>query len=80
MFSTLLVINYFAKLLLLFLRYSDYIFNGFYATRKIIQMFIVFTVFTQTQKNKSIVHLYQKYLLGCFSEDIKMWPSHVLNW
>ena len=41
----------------------------------------VFSVFTQTHKNKSIVNLYQKELLGYFSEDIKMWPSHnVLNW
>ena len=36
--------------------------------------------FLHTQK-KSIVNLYQKELLVCFSEDIKMWPSHnVLNW
>ena len=33
--------------------------------------------FTQTHKNKSIVNLYQKELLGYFSEDIKMWPSHM---
>ena len=31
----------------------------------------VFSVFTQTPKNKSIVNFYQKELLGCFSEDIK---------
>ena len=44
-------------------------------------MFSIFSVFTQTPKNKSIVNLYQKVLLGYFSEDIKMWPSHdVLNW
>ena len=36
-----------------------------------------FSVFTQTQKNKSIVNLYQKELLGYFSEGIKMWPSHI---
>ena len=31
-------------------------------------------------ENKSIVNLYQKVLLGYFSEDIKMWPSlNVLN-
>ena len=41
----------------------------------------VFSVFTRTHKNKSIVNLYQKELLGYFSEDIKMWPSHnVLDW
>ena len=41
----------------------------------------VFTVFTHTHKNKSFVNLHQKELLGCFSEDIKMWPSlNVLNW
>ena len=49
--------------------------------RKIIQMFRVFSLFAQTPKNKSIVNLYQKELLGYFPEDIKMWPSHnVLNW
>ena len=49
--------------------------------RKIIQMFSVFSVFTQTRKNKFIVNLYQKVMLGYFFEDIKMWPSHnVLNW
>ena len=75
MFGSIFVINYFANYQL------DYIFNGFYATRKIIQMFSVFSVFTQTQKNKSIVNVYEKELLMCFSEDIKMWPSHnVLNW
>ena len=32
-------------------------------------------------KNKSIVNLYQKELLGYFFEDIKVWPSHnVFNW
>ena len=49
--------------------------------RKMIQMFRVFSVFTQTHKNKFTVNLYQKVLLGYFSEDIKMWPSHnLLNW
>ena len=44
-------------------------------------MFSVFSVFTQTHKNKSIVNLHQKELLGYFSEDTKMWPSqNVLNW
>ena len=44
-------------------------------------MFSVFSVFTQTHKNKSIVNLYQKELLGYFSEDIKKWPFHnLLNW
>ena len=52
-----------------------------YATRKIIHMFSVFSIFTQTHKNKYIINLYQKELLGYFSEDVKMWPSHnVLNW
>ena len=42
---------------------------------------LVFSVFTQTHKNKSVTDLYQKELLGYFSEYIKMWPSHnVLNW
>ena len=32
-------------------------------------------------KKKYVVNLYQKELLVCFPEDIKMWPSHnVLNW
>ena len=49
--------------------------------RKIIEMSSVFSVFTQTHTNKSIVNLYQKELLGYFSEDTKMWQSHnVLNW
>ena len=49
--------------------------------RKIIQMFGVFSDFTQTHQNKSIVNLYQKELLGYFPEDTKMWQSHnVLNW
>ena len=44
MFDSLLVINYFANY------WFDYIFNGFYAMGKIIQMFSVFSVFTQTPK------------------------------
>ena len=32
-------------------------------------MFSVFSVFTQTPQNKYIVDLYQKVLLGYFSED-----------
>ena len=44
-------------------------------------MFSVFSVFTQTHENKSIVNLYQKELLGYFSEYIKTLQSHnVLNW
>ena len=76
MFGSLLVINYFCQLLIrLYFQY-----NTFYATRKIIQM-LVSLLFLHTHKNKSIVNLYQKELLGFFSEDIKMWPSHnVLNW
>ena len=36
--------------------------------------------FLHTHKN-SIVNLYQKELFVCFSEDIKVWPSHnLLNW
>ena len=65
MFGSLLVINYFANYQL------DYIFNAFYATRKIIQMFSVFSVFAQKPQKKFIVNLYQKVLLGYFSEDIK---------
>ena len=43
----------------------------FYATRKIIEMFSVFSVLAQTQRNKSIAKSHQKELLGCYSEDIK---------
>ena len=75
MFGSLLVINYFASYKL------DYIFNAFNAMRKFIQMSSVFSVFTETPKNKFILNFYQKVLLGYFSEDVKMWPSHnVLNW
>ena len=75
MFGSLLVINYFANY------YLDYIFNAFYAMRKIIQMFCVFSVFTQTPQNKYIRNVYQKVLCGYFSEVTKMWPSYnVLNW
>ena len=58
MFSSLLVINYFANYWL------DYIFNGSYATRKIIQMLSVSTVFSH--KKKYIVKLYQKEWLVFF--------------
>ena len=44
MIGSLLVIYYLANYLL------DYIINGFYATRKIVQMFSVLSVFTQTYK------------------------------
>ena len=44
-------------------------------------MFSDISVFTQTPQNKFILNLYQKVLLGYFSLDIKMRPSHnVLNW
>ena len=53
----------------------------FMQRKKIIQLFSVFSVFAHTSKNKSTLTLYQKVLLGYFSEDIKMWPSHnVLKW
>ena len=40
----------------------------------------MFNFYTNT-KNKSIVNLYQKDLVGYFFEDIKMWSSHnVLKW
>ena len=59
----------------------DNVFNGFSTMRKIIQLFNNFTVFKHTHKNARIVNSYQKVLLGSFSEDVKMWPSHnVLNW
>ena len=65
MFGSLLVINYFANY------YLDYISNAFYATRKIIQMFSVFSVFTQTPQYKFIIHFYQKGLLGYFLKTSK---------
>ena len=43
----------------------------FMQREKIIQMFSVFSVFTQTHKNKSIVNLYQKELLGIFLKSPK---------
>ena len=54
-------------------------------TRKIIEICRVFTVFTHTHththKKRSIGNFYQKELLGWFSENFKMCPSHnVLNW
>ena len=37
--------------------------------------------FLHKHTKKSIANLYQKEMLGCFSEDIKMWPFHnLLNW
>ena len=38
---------------------------------------LVSFLFLHKTQNKSIVNLYQKELLGYFSEDIKMWPSHM---
>ena len=46
MFGSLLVINYFANYQL------KYIFNAFYAMKKIIQMFSVFSVFEQKQQKR----------------------------
>ena len=49
--------------------------------REKILLLVSFQFLHKHTKNKSIVNLYQKELLGYFSEDIKMWPSHnVLNW
>ena len=40
----------------------------------------IFRCLVSHTKSKSIINLYQKELLGYFSEDVKMWPSHnVLN-
>ena len=48
---------------------------------KLFKCLVSLQFFSHIQKNKSIVNLYQKELLGCFSEDIKRWPSHnMLNW
>ena len=48
---------------------------------KLFKCLVSFQFLLKHTKNKSIVNLYQKELLGYFSEDIKMWPSHnVLNW
>ena len=74
MFGSLIIINYFSNYQL------NYIFKAVSATRKITHMFSVFSVFAQTHKNKSIINLYQKELLGYFSEDVKICPSYVLNW
>ena len=74
MFGSLLVINYLWVI-------NSNIFSMVFVQREKYSNIRAFSVFTQTHKNKSIVNLYQKELLGCFSEDIKTWPSHnVLNW
>ena len=53
----------------------------FMQQEKLFKFLVSYSVSTPTVKNKSIVNLYQKELLGYFSEDIKMWSSHnVLNW
>ena len=40
------------------------------------KLFKCLVSFLFLHKNKSIVNLYQKELLGYFSDYIKMWPSH----
>ena len=53
----------------------------FMQREKLFKCLVSFLFFAQTQINESIVNLYQKELLGYFSKDIKMWPSHnILNW
>ena len=71
MFGSLLVINNFCKLLI------RLYFQCFLCNEKNYSNVSAFSVFTQTHKNKSIANLYQKELLGYFSEDIKMGPSHI---
>ena len=52
---------------------------AFMEHEKLFKCLVSFSFYINTQK-KSIVNLYQKELLGYFSEDIKIWPSHnVLN-
>ena len=43
---------------------------------KLFKCLVSFLFLHKHKKNKSIVNLYQKELLGYFSEDIKMCPSH----
>ena len=43
--------------------------------------YLVSFLFLHKPPKINIVNLYQKVLLGYFSEEIKMWSSHnVLNW
>ena len=52
----------------------------FMQREKLVKCYRLFCFYTNP-KSKCIVNLYQNVLLGNFSEDIKMWPSHnVLNW
>ena len=75
MFGSLLVINYLQII-------NKIIFSMVFMQReKLFKCLVSFQFLHKHQKNKSIVNLYQKQLLGCFSEEIKMWPSHnLLNW
>ena len=53
----------------------------FFMKREKILKCLVSFLFLHKHKNKSIVNLYKKELLGYFSEDNKKWPTHnVLNW
>ena len=48
---------------------------------KIIKLYNIFTLVTQSKLNKSILKLYQNTLLGYLPEVIKIWPAlTVLNW
>ena len=62
LFVFLLVINYFTNYWL------DYIFNHFHQQEKLFKCLVSLQLYTQ---KKIIVNLYQKQLLGCFSEYIK---------
>ena len=48
----------------------------FMQREKLFKHLVSFQFLHTPSKNKSILNLYQKLLLGYFSEDIKMWPSH----
>ena len=53
----------------------------FMQQEKLFICLVYFLFIYKNTKNKFIIDLYQKELLGHLSEDIKMWPSHnVLNW
>ena len=58
----------------------DYIPADCCTMHKIIKLYNILTLSTQSKLNKSILNLYQNELLGYFPEVIKIWPAlTVLN-
>ena len=60
----------------LFVNYwLDYIAYDCCTMHKIIKLYNILTLFTQSKLNKIILNLYQNDLLGYFPEVIKIWPA-----